>query len=170
MSLLELPWIVLVLIPFVFMLLALREVLILLSFPPHHPERKIAVFNAVILVTFCVGGVYGLRILRAQVEHLSALVEIYPSARFAPERELLSKKNEWVFVTKDQLSQIEQFYQRSASSTGAFLERDTRGGTERLLLHKGEKNMFITLQRVNDITLIFFSEEGEVRVVSTSTN
>lgn len=168
MSMLQIPWIILMFVPIIFALLALREFAILLSFPPLYPERKITVFNALVLCAFCVAGIFGLYALRAHVAHLRTLVEIYPTARFAPERELLSAHDEWVFVTKDSPNEIEQFYRKSASSTGVRFERDTHASIERLLLQKGEQKIFITLERENQQTLIFFSEEGEMRVVSAT--
>lgn len=144
-------------------LLIIRELFIIVQTPALHPERKMAIFNSMILALFLVSSLCGVRILMLHDAQFTKLFFQYPNSRYAPEREILSKTSDWIYTTKDGADTVVSFYSRESKKQGFQTTLDTSGTNRLFLFEKNNRKMFLTVISENDNTVLYFSQTGEVK-------
>jgi len=169
MNVLILPWSLLCVLIVILLLLCVREVLIVARLSAGHPERNAAIFNAIVLLLFLLSGVYGTRMLFNHDAYFASAFTRYPNARYAPERELLDNSNAWVYVTKDAPSLVLLYYREHATASGYTVTSDDASSSNRLLLRHGTEQLFLTALTEQGETILYFSTQGELRVVAKPT-
>ena len=162
MNLLIFPWSITVVFISILFLLIIREVGIALHAPSSHPERKMALFNSFILLLFFIASLYGVRILMLHDAQFATLFLRYPNSRYAPEREFFSKTGDWVYTTKDDIDTVVNFYHRESKNKGFQTTLDNTSGNPRFLLAKEGNNIFLTIVKEKNSTILYFSQKGEI--------
>ncbi len=163
MNIFELPWSFMFVVLLLITLLVVREVLIALQMSRNHPEQKMAVFNGIILVMLLLGGVYGIRYF---ADHDAAFAEFfprYPTARYAPDREIFDNQSEWIYVTQDEPSLVIAYYKEKSHIFGYQTVSEDSATSTRLMLVRGQHTVFLTVVRESRNSVLYFSEHGEVR-------
>lgn len=163
MNMMELPWVVMLLPLLVLAVLLLREVLLFFRISPHHPERKISIFNSIFLLLFLLSGIYGMHFLKLRDAQFRDAFPLYPSARYAPERELFDERSDRIYVTHDDVGAVTNFYTEATERMGYRVTLDNSAALSgRLMLEKEGVTMFVTMTKERDVTVIYFSESGKV--------
>lgn len=165
MNPLVLPWNVLICLILLLLFLLAREVVLTFRLHKSHPEKGMAWFNAVVLIVLFLGVFSGGLLLVLREYRLAQIVPLYPNARYAPERELVSAGKNWIFVTHDSSGMIESFYEEMASSSGYTLMSSKEHAVTRLLFQKGNKNFFLTIASLEDTRYLFYGDDGEVTII-----
>jgi hypothetical protein len=167
MNLFDLPWNIGLGLGVLLVLLALREFLHARRCPPTFPDRGVGFFHAVLLSVFALLVFVGMWRLWIRAQQLNAFIPIYPAARYAPEREAFADHTQWIFVSRDSGEDIHAYYRDVAGALGYRFVSDNGTTTERLLLTRGKDDLFITIVDERRTRVLYFSESGEVRVVTT---
>lgn len=155
----------------ILLLLSMRELLIAIRIPRGHLERNMAVFNCIILLLFFLAGVYGVRLFVMRDAAFAAVFPRYPNARYAPEREIFREGGERIYVTGNSPAEVVRYYDTQATSSGYHVTLDDNAEvTGRLIVERGEKRMFLTVQKEGNTTVLYFSGEGEMKTVTRSTH
>lgn len=163
MNMLVLPWVVMLLPLFILAILLLREVLLFFRISPNHPERKISLFNSAILLLFLLTGIYGMHFLKLRDEQFREEFPLYPSARYAPEREFFNERSDRVYVTNDDVDTIVSFYTEAAEHMGYLITLDNSSEKSgRLMIEKGSLVVFVTVTKERNVTVIHYSKSGRV--------
>lgn len=159
----ELPWIVMLLPLVILAILLLRELLLFVRIPPHHPEKKISLFNSGILLLFLLAGIYGINFLELRDTQFREVFPVYQSARYAPERELFNEQSDRIYVTNDDVGAVMNFYTEAAERMGYRLTIDNSSVLSgRLMIEQGGVTMFVTMTKESGVTVIHYSESGKV--------
>ena len=161
----QLPWVLGVLIAAVLLFLAVREFLLARRYPHNLPERGMGFFHGFILLGFFVFVLYGMGLLYAHEQKLELIISVFPSARYAPEREAFEDEGTWVFVSSASSETIRSYYVELADQLGYRLAMNVDGATQRLLLSRERDNIFLTIEDRDNVRVLYYSEEGSVRVV-----
>ena len=120
-------------------------------------------FNALILLMMVLGVLYLTCALELHRKRLSALIDPYPSARYAPERESFTGNERWIYVTPDHAENIIAFYQQASLRSGYALLIDKGTTTTRLLFSRAGKQIFLTIENENDTRVLYYSQDGGMR-------
>lgn len=118
-------------------------------------------FNAGILLVIVLAMSYGAYALEMHRQHLLSLITPYPGARYAPERESLSERERWVYVTQDKADNIVDFYKYDATIAKYELVVDQQATTSRLLFSRNDNQLFLTITREGDKHVLYYSEKGD---------
>jgi hypothetical protein len=90
----------------------------------------------------------------------------YPAGRYAPERELLREGSERIYVTLDAPAEVLRFYETNAQSGGYKVTRDDDADhSGLLLLERGSTTLFLTATKEEGVTVLYFSDHGEMRTI-----
>ena len=165
MNPLVLPWNVLICLILLLLFLLAREAVLTFRLHKSHPEKGMAWFNAAVLIILFLGVFSGGLLLILREYRLAQIVPLYPNARYAPERELVSVGKNWIFVTHDSSGMVESFYGDMASSSGYTLMSSKEHAVTRLLFQKENKNFFLTIASLEDTRYLFYGDDGEVTVL-----
>ena len=168
---LELPWLPVSLLIFLLCIVAIRELFLSRSFLPGDPERGMAVFNLCVLFIAVAGSLFGVRFLYAHEQILEAEIPVYTHARYAPEREVFRDgvfNKTWIYVSLDTADAIVEHYRMLPQSGVAKIIIDTsKPRTPKLMFQSAHnKNIFLTIETEDNASVLYYSEEGEVRTVS----
>lgn len=168
---LELPWLPISALLFLLVVVAARETFLSRSFLRGDPERGMAVFNVCVLLLAFIAVVWGARFLRAHEQVIEARIPIYTHARYAPEREIFREgdfNNTWIYVSSDSADAIVDHYNSLARAGNIKIIIDTsKSGSPKLLFElDNKKNIFLTIEKEENRSVLYYSEEGEVRTVS----
>lgn len=128
-------------------------------------DRTRARFNAGILFILILATIYLTYMIEMHRKHLDVLIAPFPSARYAPERESLTSSERWVYVTHQQTDEIVAFYRQYSSGAGYTLVVDSGTTTSRLLFSRDGKQIFLTIENENDTRVLYYSEDGNARIV-----
>lgn len=169
----ELPWLPVSVFIFLLCIVALRELFLSRSFLPGDPERGMALFNLCVLFTAISGVLYGVHFLRAHELVLEAEIPVYAHARYAPEREVFRDgvfSKTWIYVSLDSADTIVLDYKALSQGGATKIIIDTsRAGSPKLMFQSAnKKNIFLTIEKEDNVSVLYYSEEGEVRTVSTA--
>lgn len=163
MNPLILPWSLMCVGALLLFVIFLREVLVVMRTPVHHPERAFIIFNCCVLLVFFVFSLYGVNYFFKRDQEFSYQFPRYPTARYAPERELLQKGSDWIYVTADTPEQVIAYYRNVASENGYTTTGEDFATSTHLMLMRGARTLFLTAQKEQHSTVLYFSEHGEVR-------
>lgn len=166
MNLFEFPWMVAWILIVFLLVLALREWTEGRMLPTISPERGIAFFHTGILLVGVVLICYGTFTLYRHANALGEFIALYPGARYAPEREAFTKKGEWVFVTNDSSDQVASSYRTLGEHLGYKVVFDHASSSDRLLFVRGGTQIFVTVEDEGSVRVLYYSEDGRVRLVS----
>ncbi len=171
MSWLELPWLPVSALLCLLCILAIREIFLSRSFLREDPERGMAVFNLSVLFIAVTGILCGVRFLYEHEQALEVEIPIYAHARYAPEREIFRDgafSKTWIYVTLDTADAIVDYY-NTYTRTGAqkiIIDTSATASPKLLFVSGNKKNIFLTIEKEKSATVLYYSEEGEVRTVS----
>jgi hypothetical protein len=129
-------------------------------------DRGIRWFNVTVLLFLVFGTIYFAYMIELHRKRLDLLITSYPSSRYAPERESFSVIERWVYMTQDQMPMIVTFYQQEAARAGYTVVTDEGATTSRLLFSRQGKQLFLTIENKETKRILYYSEEGDVRIVS----
>ena len=161
MSILTLPWNLLLLIGIFLFTLLIREVIRVFQLPGGHPERGFAWFNALILMVFIVIlFIFGYAVFIHE-KRLMEIVPLYPGARYAPERALGRTEENWAFVTTDDPALVEDFYRRMASTSDYTMIVHDQINAKRMLFKKNNSTLFLTVMESGDAYELLYNEKGD---------
>lgn len=170
---LQLPWLPVSVLIILLGIVALRELFLSRSFLPGDPERGMALFNLCVLFVSVTGMLYGVHFLYAHEQALEAEIPIYAHARYAPEREVFRDgvfSKTWIYVSLDSADSIVKHYNAlSQSGTEKIIIDTSKEGSSKLMFQSvNKKNIFLTIEKEDNISVLYYSEEGEVRTVSNA--
>lgn len=164
MNILSLPWSLVVVAVALLFVIFLREVLVVMRTSSLNPERAFIIFNCCLLFIFFLSGLYCADYLMKRDQEFSYLFPRYPTARYAPEREILREGSDWIYVTRDEPAQVIAYYKNNAAEQGyATIGEDATSSTH-LMLTRGTRNIFLTAQKEEHNTVLYFSQHGEVHI------
>ena len=168
---LELPWLPGTVLIFLLCIIAMRELFLAISFLPGNPERGMAFFNVCVLVIAVTGILFGVRFLYAHEHVLEARIPVYAHARYAPEREVFREglfSATWVYVSKDTTDAIVEYYRTLSQGGRVMIIIDTsKPETPKLMFQSAQnKNIFLTIEKEDNKSVLYYGEVGEVRSVS----
>lgn len=169
---LELPWLPVSALICLLCVVFIREVFLSRSFAHGDPERGMAVFNLCVLFVAIAAMLIGVRFLSAHEQVLKRQIPVYAHARYAPEREVFREgvfNKTWIYISPDQPNAIVKNYQELMQSGAITVIIDaSKSGSPKLLLEsKNRQNIFLTIEKENNRSVLYYSVEGEVRTVST---
>ena len=95
-----LPWNVIICLLSLLLFLLARESLLTFRLHKSHPEKGMAWFNAVVLIVLFLGVFSGGLLLLLREYRLAQIVPLYPNARYAPERELVSAEKNFYSLSE----------------------------------------------------------------------
>lgn len=131
-----------------------------IRFPRKHPERGLHYFNSVVLLLLAsvifLGGTY----LQNRNRKFEMVVDVYPTARYAPWKNALLPNHTWVYLSQDSPLQIEEYYHKEAKVTGSTISVDHKRSAVVLLLSEAPK-LFLTIQNEDGESVLSYSNEGE---------
>jgi hypothetical protein len=159
MNALATPWVAFTVLALLLVSLFLREILIARRMPEVHPERRMAYFNACVLALLLVAVLYGERVLVVHDAELTASFPRYPTARFAPERQLLGE-GDWVYVTSDAPANVVDFYVHDAGKSDYRVIAPSGTSSEHVFLSSPQRELFLTVRREGDLTVLYFTASG----------
>ena len=167
-----LPWLPISALLLLLVVVAIREMVLSRSFLRGDPERGMAVFNICVLLVAIIAVSFGVRFLHAHEQVIEARIPIYTHARYAPERELFRDgdfSNTWIYVSDDEADAIVDYYNSLAQAgTIKIIIDSSKKRSPKLLLELGnKKNIFLTIEKEENRSVLYYSEEGEVRTVSS---
>ena len=165
MSLFDFPWSVVVVFLVLLSMLLLREVRLTLRLHRSHPERGMAWFNSFVLLALLLGMLCGGAVMLIHVSQLARIVPLYPHARYAPERELGSQKNNWILVTPDTNQMIKDYYAQTLPQLGYVVTIDDHNQTMRMLFQKGATKLYLTIVPLEDTRVLYYGTAGEMSIV-----
>ena len=149
----------------VLVLLALRELVLLHRLPPSHHERGQCWFNAGVLYLSAVAVLCGGQYVDSGRYALEAMIEPYRGARYAFEQSGVFHSTSWVYETKESKDAVVDFYRTYAKAHNILLLEDESSGTRlSFLLPSG--NLFLTIKEEIGLSILYFTREGEVQIVS----
>ncbi len=133
-----------------------------------HPERGFYWFNVFFFFcTACVALFVGYIIQEDRLQ-LMAYVPEYPHGRYAVERGKFFDSANWVYVSPDDMNAVSAFYQNYARARGWDTILGRGGDVVRISFILPDGNFFLTLRREDSQTVLYFSTQGEVRVIPVS--
>ena len=141
--------------------ISIRELLLLLRIPPRHPDRGIYWFNFLFLLVAAGAVLYTGYYIDQSRQTLEQMIAVPPSAHYAIERNRLLHDTTWVYVTETTEESVRNFYRTSAEANHITFIED--GARMSFTLPSG--NIFLTLARENNKTILYFSREGEMKSV-----
>ena len=149
-----------------FIFLVLREYRMIRTLESGHPERGYYFFN--VFFFFCTAWValYVGYVIQEDRLKLVTYVPEYPYGRYAIERGRFFDTGNWVYVAHDDIATIRAFYENYARARGWHTIVDDEQGTVRVSFSLPDGNFFLTMRIEDGVTLLYFSTEGEVRVVA----
>ena len=157
------PWsLFAIFLAFLFMLTA-RETFIALRYQKNHPERGMAWFNTSIICGCLMASFFGVHLLRIHERAFGDLIPKYPLSRYAPERELLFSGQGWIFITRDDVAKVIDYYRNIGRETGVKVTTDIGTDASRILFEKGDKRFFLTIMDSPSSRILYYSKEGGVR-------
>lgn len=133
---------------------------------PLDADGGIRWFNALVLLSMVLGVIYLTYELELHRKRLYVLIDPYPSARYAPERESLTGNERWVYVTPDDVENIIMFYQQALLRSGHTLIIDKGTTTARLLFSRAGKHLFLAIENEDDTRVLYYLEDGSARIVA----
>lgn len=145
-------------------MLALREVALASGLPRGHVDRGPHWFNAVTCLIIAAPVLYGSLLLQEHRSVLERIVPEYPSARYAPEREVLAEGKNWIYVTRDMSEAVVVYYRTYAKEGGYVLTENVGSSTSRLLFTWDHARLFLTIVDEGSTRVLYYSKEGEVSV------
>ena len=164
MNIFELPWNVLLSFEGLLVVLIFREGILTFRLNRYHPERGMAWFNVCILTALLIAVFAGGSALYLREVRISALLPVYPGARYAPERELFEHDDSNIFVTYDATDVITHYYERTASSSGFTITTSDGRDATRILFQKNGRSFFLTIVNTGNSRLLFYGKQGVVTV------
>ncbi len=170
MMFLHLPWVVVSFLLAFFFMLFVREFFVIRGFHKGDPERGLAWFNVCVLFVALALIVVGGHILYRHERLLEDNFHIYPSARYAPEREILTPNrlgNTWIYVTLEPREAIAEYYQTFAKANDYTFIRDESASSTRLLFTKQDQKLFLTIKREEEVSVLYYSRDGDITAVTS---
>lgn len=162
------PWSILSVFAAIVLLLIVRECIIIIRTPAFHPERKMAIFNFAVLLLFFAASTYGIRLLVARDAQFAELFYRYPNSRYAPEREFFTQTGDWVYLTKDPVESVVDFYRNTSSPNGFRVTFDANHADKLFLFEKNGRKIFLTIVKEDKSTVLYFSQTGEIKLLRTT--
>lgn len=141
------------------------------SFVKGDPERGMAIFNLSVLFVAIAAILLGVRFLQAHEQVLEGEIPVYARARYAPEREVIREgvfSKTWIYVSPDTADTIVKNYQTlmQAGTIAVVIDASIAASPKLLLESKNNNNIFLTIEKEENRSVLYYSEEGEVRTVS----
>ncbi len=169
---LELPWLPVTALICLLTLVGVRELFLSRSFLPGDPERGMEIFNICMLFIAIVGMLYGVGFLRAHQRAIEAEISVYAHARYAPEREIFRDgvfSKTWIYISFDSADNIVEHYKALSQQSGVsiIIDTSTQGSPKLMFQSVNKKNIFLTIEKEDDKSVLYYSEAGEVRTVSS---
>lgn len=150
----------------IFTILAARELVHACRAPSVGPERGMHAFTALMFGCFAAVLLCGAVRLDRHRAILEQNFPVYPSARYAPERESFAVQREWIYLTHNDAEQVVAFYRATASRAGYALVVNDATGTARLLFARDDRRIFLTITDEGATRVLYYTQEGDVRIVS----
>lgn len=169
MSTINLFWGCVSLVVALIVLLALRELVYFIRLPRAHPDRGPYGFNGIILLIASVAVFWAGAYIDGGRSVVESLVSPYPGARYAFEQSEILHRTSLVYETKDPASAVVAFYRDEAKRSGIQLVVD-ESSEERLSFLLPSGNLFLTLKERGGMTVLYYSREGTIAVVTEEQN
>jgi hypothetical protein len=169
MILLSAPWSIFLFVGILLVALFLKEAHYTFVMHPGNPERPIAWFNSLVILGVVVVVVLCGCYFFVREQQIAVLTELYPNARYAPEREVFAKGSDWIFVTSDTTREITAFYRLLASTTALYVTFDESGETTKILLSKDAHMIFLTIENTGERRVLYYGSEGKLEIVLPKT-
>ncbi len=168
---LELPWLPVSALIFLLCILAIRETFLSRSFIKGDPERGMAVFNLCVLIASIMGILYGVHFLYIHERKLERQIPTYAPARYAPEREVFRDgvfSKTWIYVSGDTPETIVLYYAAltQVGDLSIIVDTSVVGSPKLLFVSAKKKNIFLTIEKEDNKSVLYYGEEGEARTVS----
>lgn len=129
-------------------------------------DRGVRWFNVSVLLALVVIVGYITYQLEVHRQTLDRLVTLYPSARYAPERESFGEREKWVYVSREEADAIITFYQKESVLNDYGLVTNKSGATTRLLFTQGGEQFFLTIVDEGRFRVLYYSKEGKIQVIN----
>lgn len=169
---LSLPWLPVTVLLALLLLLFVREFVLARNYMPGDPERGMSLFNLWVIFFTIVCVVFGTRHLFVHERTFEHMLPPYPHARYAPEREVFhggAFDSQWIYVSSDELDAIINFYRSTSDKNKIKMITDISAtSSPKIMFTDGKKNIFLTIEREKNTSVLFYSEEGEARSVPVS--
>lgn len=159
-------WLVVSGLAFFFVLLTVREYLLLSRIPRGHPDRGMYWCNLFLLPVFAIGVLFLGHIIDTKRIGLEQIIPPPPATQYAIFRNGLFESTEWVFVSSLTTEEVRNFYRQYARTQQIPFMEDERDAM-RMSFALPSGNLFLTLNTEGARTVLYFSRDGTIEHIAT---